>query len=497
MAYGTELYDIDSILKRLGTRNVEGKNNPLNGTDMVNEAVSYALNQQKQGSQVLDPMARKYVVPQLLDSKAIYENAGNGALQAQMGLNENQIQDMAAAQANQYRQAAASAGFDLSDYGAGVSLEDARNNLATNDARAVIDLVQGKFALNSDQYFQSKYRELREQGYSNRVAKQAAGDMAMRYKADRMSYLNGMYNGYGVDNLVRTPLGDQIIRELALEDPTSANYYAQAQPGAREAYQETSATARQAMQNEGAMSRLIQEIAGRRDADIAKMYHQDALDKNKVMFNNEASLLQDQRVYEQKKAQEQDALWQKYITTGDIASRLGFDDKQIKAIQGSVLLNLPLPKTSDNDKMIGRLQNYYNSVSERIKDASTALGKLQESMIDAPEIEEQKQVLIADIAQYQKELEAIGGVLREQLGVGEEEAQEGDIAIQDYAPNDEASNIAAIANIIRYCTANNISDKQIEIMIEEWAKASGSPPSREKIAEYVKKAREKLGGGNK
>ena len=152
---------------------------PRSATDVANEATVAGLQQkiseqqaQQQAQmqaqqQALDPIARKYYVPQLLDAKKMYESANNPTVQSQMGMNQEQIQQMASNSADRWRQAASGAGFDLSGYGSDVSLQDAYQNLQTNDARAVVDLAQGKYALTSDQYYTRRYDELRKEGYGH------------------------------------------------------------------------------------------------------------------------------------------------------------------------------------------------------------------------------------------------------------------------------------------------------------------------------------------
>lgn len=70
-------------------------------------------------------------------------------------------------------------------------------------------------------------------GYSPRQAKKFAGYNARDYQANRVAYLDNLYNSYGRDGLVTTPLGNQIIGQLATENPMLANFYANAYPAQR------------------------------------------------------------------------------------------------------------------------------------------------------------------------------------------------------------------------------------------------------------------------
>ena len=73
---------------------------------------------------VLDGLARRYA-GDILGSKMAYATAQNDAQRQAASLNANML-----------RQAAQGAGMDLSGYGSDVSLQDAMQNLQTNDARA-------------------------------------------------------------------------------------------------------------------------------------------------------------------------------------------------------------------------------------------------------------------------------------------------------------------------------------------------------------------------
>lgn len=60
---------------------------------------------------------------------------------------------------------------------------------------------------------------------------------AREYQAQRVAYLDGLYNSYGRDGLVTNPLGNETILQLAGENPTAANFYAQIYPNAKQTYE--------------------------------------------------------------------------------------------------------------------------------------------------------------------------------------------------------------------------------------------------------------------
>ena len=260
----------EELLRQLFGNYQSQQAEPRSATDIANEATVAGLQQkiseQQQAQmqaqqQALDPIARKYYVPQLLDSKKLYESANNPAVQSQLGMNQEQIQQQAHNTADRWRQAASGAGFDLSGYGSDVSLQDAYQNLQTNDARAAVDIAQGEYALTSDQYYTRRYDDLRKEGYGHFDAKNRVGAAARKYQGERVSYLSGMLDGYGFDGRVMTPLGQQIVAQLATEKPELANMYLNANPGQKEAYAADNQMAQSVLQNQGAMDRLERTVA--------------------------------------------------------------------------------------------------------------------------------------------------------------------------------------------------------------------------------------------
>lgn len=202
---------------------------------------------------VLDGLARRYA-GDITAQKMAYAAAQNDAQR-----------QMASINANMLRQAAQGAGMDLSGYGSDISLQDATQNLQTNDARALVEMFQGKYAKSSDQFFEDKWNELIRNGMPVGRAQRAAGELARRYQGERVNYLQGMLQGYGFDGRVVTPVGQQIVGQLAAENPQLANMYLNANPNQKDAYNTDSKMAQLAMTNDNAMAKLAMQIAGNMD----------------------------------------------------------------------------------------------------------------------------------------------------------------------------------------------------------------------------------------
>lgn len=210
-------------------------NNPQNQSDPMTDATLEGLRQNggniPQQQPILNGLERQYA-SKLLGPKIAYAAAQNDAQRQEASMNANML-----------RQAAQGAGMDLSGYGSDVSLQDAMQNLQTNDARALVEIFQGKYSKSSDQFFNDKWNELIKSGMPVGRAQRAAGELARQYQGERVSYLNGMLHGYGFDGRVVTPVGQEMIRQIALEDPQSADMYLKVNPQQTDAYQQESSLA--------------------------------------------------------------------------------------------------------------------------------------------------------------------------------------------------------------------------------------------------------------
>lgn len=202
---------------------------------------------------VLDGLARRYA-GDIMGQKIAYAAAQNDAQRQAASMNADML-----------RQAVQGAEMDLSGYGSDISLQDAMQNLQTNDARALVEMFQGKYAKSSDQFLEDKWNELIRNGMPVGRAQRAAMELARRYQGERVNYLQGMLQGYGFDGRVVTPIGQQIVGQIAAENPQVANMYLNANPNQKDAYKTDSEMAKLAMTGDNAIAKIALEIAGNMD----------------------------------------------------------------------------------------------------------------------------------------------------------------------------------------------------------------------------------------
>ena len=146
-------------------------------------------------------------------------DALNLAAQASQGAMDNAHQS-----AENTRQLANALGINSELFGENVSLQDAKNIMGNIGNAARNSLLYGEqFNRTSDEFFEDKYRELRQQGRTHRDATILAGDAAREYQANRRAALNQGLNLFGrTDNRIND-VGMDIISKLAQENPEMAN----------------------------------------------------------------------------------------------------------------------------------------------------------------------------------------------------------------------------------------------------------------------------------
>ena len=181
------------------------------------------------GKQMIDvSMAKALDIPQAPNPYAL--NVQRGLLAQKQAYADAQTdagRSAAHSRAELLRNKANAAGIDISGYGSDVSLGDAVNNLASQEARDIMGALQGYYSGDSGQYYTDKYLQGIEMGMSPRRARKAAEVLAGNYKADRMQYLDGLLNSYGRAD---TALANQIIASMIPEAPALAQFYALTNP---------------------------------------------------------------------------------------------------------------------------------------------------------------------------------------------------------------------------------------------------------------------------
>ena len=435
------------------------------------QAIQQAQAQQQQS--FIDPVARRAYLPQVMAAKALYEgNPNNPALQEQ-----------AAKSADIWRKAAQDADFDLSQYGSGVSLEDAYRNLQTNDARAAVDFAQGKYALNSDEYFKRKYRELMEQGYSARHARRAAGELAQRYQGERVVYLDKMLHGYGFDGRVMTPLGQQIAGQIALEgQPEIASMYLSQNPNQNAAYQQENALAQQVMQDKGAMVRLMQNYVNnlntmQAQADINRVgkYEDEKIRQRGKMFDKDVDFAYSLKAAAQAQKMDDEQFNTKLNRLMNITSsvlKLSPEDQKF-AIASAFNLNIPTGKNDLKQAVIDKIQKQKDSL---LKEQELIIKQLTGDQMLPDDLRE---YYLQRMKYVDENLNAVDSVLGEAFGITP------DFSLPDKIAGDletGESDMKLIRKMIEVGNSTGIDRKETAKRIEQYFKEHGATDEYARMA---------------
>ncbi len=196
---------------------------PLDAKQMIDQAVL------SMGQSEADPL-RTQLLGKIINEKRKYETAPEGT-------EGDKIRKAANLQATAYRDLFKRMGYDLTGYGEDNSLAEASALLNTERAKNIVDAFQkGAYRKPAEDYYSEQYKDLIRDGLSPRRASKVAGRLAQSYQSERAASLDSLFNSNGLDGLVITPEGNQILAKLAKEDPELANFYLQIYPNAREAY---------------------------------------------------------------------------------------------------------------------------------------------------------------------------------------------------------------------------------------------------------------------
>lgn len=173
--------------------------------------------------------------------------------------------------ANMLRAQMDAAGIDSSSFGSNVTVRDTYQNLQSAQARDTLRALEGKYSQSSDDFYQDAYYKNIMAGHSPRQARKFAGIAARQYQAERVAYLDNMYNTYGRDGYVTNDWGVRNLGMLAQENPTLANLYAQFYPNPKDAY------ARQNQLEDAAINRQNQ-------LGLLQLGHQYGLENMETQF---------------------------------------------------------------------------------------------------------------------------------------------------------------------------------------------------------------------
>lgn len=127
--------------------------------------------------------------------------------------------------AEQIRQQASNIGLDLGAYGGDRDAGAMVQALANNDARAMASLIDND--VPPEQYYQQRYNEARNQGFSRRKAEGYAQAQTDKYQADRYARMQQAFFTYGLtDRGSINPFGVQLFGKMMQDNPETVGLYA-------------------------------------------------------------------------------------------------------------------------------------------------------------------------------------------------------------------------------------------------------------------------------
>lgn len=359
--------------------------NPQNDFDAKREIDSRILNQQP--PQAPNPQQAEFA-RNLLGNKIAYAAAENDA-QRQAAHEQSEL----------LRSAGNAVGLDLSGYGSDVSLQEATRNLMTQRARDIVGALNGHYSKTSDQFFSQRYDDLLRAGYSPRQAKKFAGDMARKYQANRVSYLDNLYNSYGRGD---SALSNQILASMSTENPVLAEFYTKTNPKPLDEYNR---------QNQ------LEDLIMSHDFDLEKMLA--TFGYNTQLANQQAELSRQNATYSSDLTEQRDIRkenrqfemgFQKIIGTIQMAKALGLSDSDVENITRHAFnLQSSGGEGAESKKiLLDFFKNSQATIQGQINSIVKQYGDDPASMPD--NVKQQVAELHAQIQQYQESAEIVAGL---------------------------------------------------------------------------------------
>ena len=183
-------------------------------------------------------------------------------------------------QANYLRDTYAAAGMNLDQFGAdNATSRDTAQYMYAQRLKDLYNAIMpdGKYYRSADDYYNDKYEALVMGGYSPGQARRAARSMARDYQAERVGYLDAVYNNYGRDGYVNNEFAAQILPKIAQENPMLANFYGNFYPGAKDEYNQQNKLTEKILDNRNQTGQLnfglltdIIKMAYGGDVDMAR-----------------------------------------------------------------------------------------------------------------------------------------------------------------------------------------------------------------------------------
>ena len=262
------------------------------------------------------------------------------------GLSEDATRALAGAQmqnaqalAEMSRNKLNAGGFNTDGYGAGDTLENVRNQLLSREAKDIAEAFQGAYSKTTDQYYNQQYEDAIIRGYSPRKASRIAGNLAREYQANRVAYLDGVYNSYGHDGRVTNPIGYQILGMIAQDNPTLGNLYANVYPSQRDAYNTETEMGKIALQSDNTLKMLNEELKN----TLTRMDYAGAINQGQReiehAYDIENSRLA-QTIYQENQIFANDLAYKNVIRNRDFANDEAARQYVIKSQQAAQTANL-------------------------------------------------------------------------------------------------------------------------------------------------------------
>lgn len=379
------------------------------GTDLVNRAVESALRPQApnvvQNKLINDVLAQKiaYDLAEQKYKAAQDEATRQGLLSDMQKFNQ---------QANFLRDTGNKLGIDLSGYGEGVSFQDADRNLYTKELQELMHMSTGRYSLSADRFYEQEFERQMMSGTSADTARRRASRAAREYQADRVAYLNGLYNSYGRDGLVTNATGNDILRRLAADDPTAANFYAQVYPNAKNAYERQNKLEDDAIAQTNTFAKMakafeyntLEQLLG---GEITRQNQANAADLADRNAANQAKRTEEAKTREAEQAFEY--RYKQFM--GDImfAKNL-IPDADIKELTYAVM-KFTTSKGKDKESAKELTNFYKNMIETKQKQKEFIMDRYKDAENGIPQ-EEQDNInqLDADISTYTEQLEVLAGI---------------------------------------------------------------------------------------
>ena len=352
--------------------------------------------------------------------------------------------------------------------------------------------------MNSNRYRDKIFDEAIARGLSPRRANKLADSQAKRYQADRGQYLDGLLNSYGREGFVMTSQGNQILGELAHEDPLLANLYATIYPNAKEAVQHGYALDLLDAGHKNNLESIKAQTAG--NIEYANAQHANTLQRDKIQHGYGKENAYDQYRFSTWLARNQGAInaeqaklqgaitrqnqrqladlnygnWvmqedykmlfndkafqQKVAQFSAFADYLGYEGDRKKAFIEAAFGIKVDTKTGETDK--ASVENYKKLHDMLDSDEKNVLKQIEDAGLDLDaQTREKYQAQLEDIRAFKQELEDKVG---EQLGLKNQDAPA--------YTGDLGKDIPLISQLLQTMKSNGANEKEMFDRISKWAR---------------------------